>query len=299
MDGHPLLQTVRFLMASVSILSACLLVGPVTTLAQAPNNESETQAGGGSAAEEMARKLQNPLANIKALMTDNTIGFNTGNDNGTSYGFQVQPVYAIDLPDRGFTFLPRAVIPIMGLEPGTDNRWVGQPTPSGSSEVWGLGDIVAQAFFAPHTESKWKWGLGPQFSFGTATDSQLRGPHWGAGFAGVVTGDITPSLSFAGILGNLWSFNGNFNTGTIQPMFFYNFLSLPGAYVAYNAVTTVDWEASSNNTWTLPLGLSLGRTLDMGNSHGLDLMMGPYYNVVRPDGAADWLLRFGMTWLFP
>ena len=82
--------------------------------------KSGTDEGGDSSAAEMARKLQNPLANIKALMTDNAIGFDTGIDGGTSFGFQIQPVYAIDLPDRGFTIIPRAVIPIMGLEPGTD-----------------------------------------------------------------------------------------------------------------------------------------------------------------------------------
>ena len=75
----------------------------------------------GQSAEEMARKLQNPLANIKAIMTDNAIGFDTGDDEGTSYGFQIQPVYAIDFPEQGFTFIPRGVIPILGLEPGTNH----------------------------------------------------------------------------------------------------------------------------------------------------------------------------------
>ncbi len=247
----------------------------------------------------MARKLQNPLANIKAVTTDNTVGFNTGNDDGTSYSSQLQPVYAIDFPERGFTFLPRAVIPILGLEPGTDVPLVGQPGSQRGSNTWGLGDIVVQSLFAPHTKNKWKWSAGPQFSFGTATDSQLRGPHWGAGVVGMIVGDITPNIAFAGTVGNLWSFNGNFNTGMIQPMVFYNFSSLPGAYVAYNAVINIDWEASSSNTWTVPVGFSVGRTLDMGNGNGLDLMVGPYYNVERPKGAADWLLRIGMTWLFP
>ena len=65
-------------------------------------------------AAEMARKMQNPLASIKAIMTDNTIGFDTGSDDGTSYGFQIQPVYAIDLEEGGFTFIPRAVLPVSG-----------------------------------------------------------------------------------------------------------------------------------------------------------------------------------------
>ena len=126
-------------------------------------------------AAEMARKLQNPLANIRALMTDNAIGFDSGTTEDTSFVFQLQPVYAIDMPDKGFTFIPRAVIPILGLEPGTDIPPVGQPTP-GTGSTWGLGDSVVQTFFAPHTESKWKWGAGPQVSIPTATDSALEGP---------------------------------------------------------------------------------------------------------------------------
>lgn len=235
-------------------------------------------------------------------MTDNTIGFNTGNDKGTSYGFQIQPVYAIDLPDKGFTFIPRAVIPIIGLEPGAKTRITGEdgrPISFESDRVWGLGDSTLQFFFAPHVESKWKWGFGPQFSVPTHTDSNLRGPDWGAGIAGVVTGDITKQLSFAGIVGNHWSFDGEFNSATLQPMFFYNLDFVPSAYVAYNAVISADWKADSGNTWTVPLGLSVGRTFDMGGGNGLDLMIGPYWNVVRPDGAADWALRFGATWLFP
>jgi hypothetical protein len=253
-------------------------------------------------AAEMARKLQNPLANIKAVMTDNTIGFNTGDDEGTSYGFQIQPVYAIDLPDKGFTFIPRAVIPITGLEPGTKTRITGEdgnPIPSGSERVWGLGDSMLQFFFAPHVKSAWKWGLGPQISLATHTNSDLKGPDWGAGIAGVVTGDITNQLSFSGILGNHWAFDGSFNSATIQPIFFYNFESMPGVYMGYNAVISADWEADSSNRWTVPIGLSVGRTFSMGGGHGLDLIAGPYYNVERPDGAADWMFRFGVNWLFP
>ena len=106
-------------------------------------------------AAEMARKLQNPLANIRALITDNAVGFGTGNTDGTSYGFQFQPVYAMDQPQGGFTFLPRAVVPVLGLEPGTKIPPVGAPTQS-DTRAWGLGDTIIQAFLAPYVESSWK-----------------------------------------------------------------------------------------------------------------------------------------------
>ena len=49
---------------------------------------------------------------------------------------------------------------------------------------------------------------------------------------------------------------------------------------------------------TVPLGLSIGRTFDMDGGNGLDVMIGPYYSVARPDGAADWTIRFMISWLF-
>ena len=250
------------------------------------------------AAAEMARKLQNPLANIKAMMTDNTIGFDTGKDGGTSYSFQLQPLYAIDMPEQGFTILPRGVIPILGLEPGTDLPVIGDPS-SNTSSKWGLGDSMLQLFIAPHLESEWKWGLGPMFSIPTHTDDAFKGADWGAGAAGILVGNITPDLSFAGIIGNVWGDSGNFNTLTLQPMFYYNIASMPGTSIAYNAVISADWEASNDNRWTVPIGFTYSKTLDMGTGNGLDLSVGPYYNAVRPDGAARWQIRFGVNWLFP
>jgi len=249
-------------------------------------------------AAEMARKLQNPLANIKALMTDNAIGFDSGTTGDTSFAFQLQPVYAVDMPDRGFTLIPRASIPILGLEPGTDTPRTGQPTP-GTGSTWGLGDSIVQAFYAPYTESTLKWGIGPQVSIPTATDSALEGPGWGAGVAGVLTGEFTPELTFAGLIANHWGDNGNFNTMTIQPMLYYNMPGRPGESLSYNAVISADWEASSSNRWTVPLGLSYSKTIDLGGGHGLDFGGGPYYNVVRPDGAARWQIRFSVSWLLP
>jgi hypothetical protein len=124
-------------------------------------------------------------------------------------------------------------------------------------------------------------------------------PSRGGGFAAVVTGSITEQLSFSGIVGNHWSFDGGFNSASIQPVIFYNIDAIPGSYVGYNATVSADWEADSSNRWTVPLGLTIGRTLSMGGGHALDASIGPYYNVERPDGAADWTLRFGLTWLFP
>ncbi len=248
------------------------------------------------AAAEMAAKLQNPLANIKSIMTDNNVSWDTGNTDGTSWGFQIQPVYAIDFADKGFTLIPRAVIPYVSVEPGTDLGILPPPDPSATQSVSGFTDSVVQVFYAPHSDGDWKWGIGPQVSLPTATKEQLEGPGWGGGVAGVVVGNLSEKLSFAGIVANHWG-EDDFNTMLLQPMLFYNFA--PGKAIAYNAAINADWNASSGDRWTVPLGLSWNQTIDMGGGHGFDYMIGPYYNVIRPEGAARWQIRFMVNWLFP
>jgi hypothetical protein len=231
-------------------------------------------------------------------MTDSTVGFVTGNTEGVSFNFQLQPVVAFDFPKAKFTFIPRAVIPIVGLEPGTSTPVSPDTSGSQSGRLWGLSDSILQFFFAPHMRGSWKVGVGPQVSFKTRTDSRLGGPDWGAGIAGILVGNPTPQISVAIILANHWSFNGEFNSLLLQPQLFYN-IGDTGAYFAYNAIISADWKASRGNTWTVPLGLSVGRTISVREVHALDIMIGPYYNVVRRDGAAEWLARLGLAWLFP
>jgi hypothetical protein len=274
-----------------SFLLAALLGAAVPAGASAPDADDSADA---NSAAEMARILQNPLANISALMTDNDVLFDAGDEENTSYQFQLQPVYAFDFPDHGFTFIPRGVIPIVGASQGADLPSIG----ISEDRTWGLGDIVTQFFFAPHVESSWKFGFGPQLSWKTHTDSDLRGSDWGAGFAAVVTGGIGDNFSMSPMVSNIWSYDGEFSVMSIQPGVYYNFAFLPGSYIAYNAAITADWKQPSSNTWTLPLGAIIGKTFDIAG-HGLDLSFGGYGNVVRPDNGPKWSLKFGITWLIP
>ena len=85
----------------------------------------------------------------------------------------------------------------------------------------------------------------------------------------------------------------------LQPSVFYNFESVPGLVIGYNAGITADWKAASGDTWTVPLGAVVGKTFVIGGGYGLDLSIGPYWNVARPKGGADAFLKFGITLLLP
>lgn len=244
---------------------------------------------------EMARKAQDPLGNVRAIMTDNTIAFNGGPDDDTSYGFQLQPVYSIE-SDSDWNMIARAVVPIMGLEPGVVVPPIGpEPRPpTGSS--WGLSDTILQYFFSPKSESSWKWGIGPQASLKTRTSSRQAGPGWGGGVAGVLFGGVG-DWSLGAIAMQHWG-EDDFSLGTLQLIAFYNFQDAPGWYVGYNNSITYDWGASSGNRLTLPLGALFGKTLLLQNGDGLDLNIGAYALAEKPDDAPDWQIKFGISYFF-
>ena len=271
------------------------LVLLITAPAVAQEADSDAASSGGDAAADMARKLQDPLANISALMTDNDILFKTGQDE-TSYSFQLQPVQAF--PFEKLNFIARAVVPIMGLAPEAQRPGLGPPLPPGGDYTWGLGDIATQFFFSPKSDSDVKWGLGPTISWQTRTNSKLAGPGWGAGPIAVLVGGAG-NVSVAILGGHLWDFDNSFSLSFTQPMVFYNFPNAPGWTLGYNNTISYDWKAPSGNAWTVPIGAMAGKTTDLGGGWGLDLSLGAYWNAVRPEGAAAWSLKYGITLLAP
>ena len=244
---------------------------------------------------EMARKAQDPLGDVKAIMTDNTIAFDGGPDDDTSYGFQIQPVYSIDNNTR-FNMIARAVIPVIGVEPGVVLPPIGpEPRPDSDSK-WGIGDTILQYFFSPKSDATWKWGIGPQVSLKTRTGDRQAGPGMGAGVAAVVFGGMGNWA--LGVIGMQHWGEDNFNVGTLQAIAMYNFESMPGVYLGYNNSITYNWEASSGNELTLPLGATFGRTLLLGSGNGLDLNVGAYWLAEHPENAPQWQFKFGVSYYF-
>ena len=247
----------------------------------------------GDDATALARKAQDPLADITALMSDNTIGFNQGSGKDTGYSFQLQPVKSFDT-DMGFRFIPRGIIPVIGAPAQSDFTFLGDlGGPAGSNTKWGIGDAMAQFFFAPKLDSSIKWGLGPQVSVRSRTNKAVGGPGWGAGFSGVFFGNAGP-IAYGAVAGQHWGQNG-FSVLSLQPILLFNLESLPGAYFGYNNTIAVDWQQKGKNRLTVPLGLTVGRTVPVGEGTALDLSVGAYALAARPTGAASWQLKFGVS----
>ena len=246
-------------------------------------------------AAEMARKLQDPLANIKMLMFDNNVDLKTG-DGDVSYGFSIQPVYA--MPAESFNFILRGVFPIVGLAPEAQKPIVGEPLPAGSSDTWGLSDSQIQMFFAPKSDGTWKWGVGPLVSLKTRTDSDLAGAGWGGGAAAVLVGSFSESLSFSMVAGHTEG-EDSFSTSFIQPMLFYNVPGVDGMALSYNNTCSYNYNTTSDNAWMVPLGLTVSKTFVMQGGLGVDVGLGYYNNIEKPEGAADWTIKWSVVFVFP
>jgi hypothetical protein len=71
----------------------------------------------------------------------------------------------------------------------------------------------------------------------------------------------------------------------------YKFPQFKGWEIQYNNTISYDWDADSDDAWTVPLGLGVGKTMAFESGWGLNLVGGFYHNVVKPDGAADGMVR--------
>jgi hypothetical protein len=82
--------------------------------------------------------------------------------------------------------------------------------------------------------------------------------------------------------------------------YFINYNFEKGWYVTSAPINTANWEASSDDRWTIPIGGGVGKIFRAGKQP-MNAQVSAYYNVVKPDNvpAADWQLRLQLQLLFP
>jgi hypothetical protein len=248
-----------------------------TGTADASMSEAEKQA-------ELARKIQNPVSSLISLPIQNNTGFNFGAGDDVQNVLNIQPVYPVSISEN-WNLVNRAILPV-----------IYQPAPvPGASTEFGLGDTYYTAFLSPKKSGKIIWGVGPTILIPTSTADTLGVGEWGAGVSGVALTMKGPWV--VGVLvGNAWSFEGNFNQLTLQPFVNYNFEH--GWYVTSVPLITANWEASGGDVWTVPVGGGVGRLTKVGKQP-MNFQLQAFYNVASPSVGPEWTLRFQVQFLFP
>jgi len=234
--------------------------------------------------EDLAKKTQNPVADMISLPFQNNFNFGVGPDNDLQYVLNIQPVWPFKLTED-WNLITRTILPV-----------IYQPELApGFGDEFGLGDTLFTGFLSPRKPGKLIWGAGPAVLIPTSTDESLGVGQWGLGPSGVVLTMQGPWV-YGALVNNVWSFEGDYNAMLIQPFINYNFPS--HWYVCSSPIVTANWEADSDNQWTVPIGGGAGKVFHLGKQP-VNCQAQVFYNLETPDGGPNWQLRIQFQLLFP
>lgn len=252
-----------------------------------PAGSTAPKPDAASSESELARKAQNPIANMISFPFQNNMNFGIGETEGIQNAFLIQPVVPAALTKK-INLITRVIVPIVRQPVGTDDARTG------------LGDINASFFLSPSEAGKVIWGAGPIVQLRTATDDYLGTGKWGAGPTAVALTMRGPWV--VGLLvNNVWSFAGessrsDVNLFTLQ--YFINYNLKKGWYFSSAPILTANWRADSGQQWTVPFGGGGGRTFLIGNQ-AFNASVQAFANAWHPEQGTIWTLRLQFTLLFP
>jgi len=171
------------------------------------------------------------------------------------------------------------------------------PTASGWDKVSAVGDIGFDVGYGVTEKSGFLWAFGMVGTLPTATDDKVAGKHWRLG----------PDLLLAkfekwGLYGifpsHQWKVAGPENTSysNTQVQGFLTFLPGGGWNVGTTPIMNYDWKAQD---WTIPLNLTVGRTMKFGDLP-VKLQLELNYYVARPDAFGPrWMVGLNVTPVVP
>lgn len=236
-------------------------------------------------ATELAKKSQNPIADLISVPIMNNVNFDAGPDDHVQNTMNIQPVVPSSLGED-WLLINRVIFPLV-------NDWY-------DGDTWGLGDIQYQGYFSPKAASTLTWGIGPVLQFPSATDDLLGTEQWVAG-AGAVAVKTQGKWVYGGLINNSWSFAGDDDREDVNLMFIQPFVNYNlGQGLAVGSVPQIsaNWEAAGSDVWTVPLGMQISKVKPIGTLP-INWTLGGYYNAAKAEYGADWTLRLQATIMFP
>lgn len=244
----------------------------------------------GSTEEELAKQLQNPVADLISVPFQFNYDQNISvNDDGERITLNLQPVVPFEF-GQNWNIITRTILPVVYQD---------EIFPGAGSQS-GISDIVQSVFFSPKapTPSGWIWGAGPVLLLPTGSDDLLTTDKWGAGPTAVALTQKGP-WSYGGLVNHIWSFAGDDDRDEVNSTFLQPFL----AYTTHSAWTfslntesTYNWE---NEEWSVPINAHLSKVVNIGGQM-ISLVGGLRYWVESPDsGPEGFGFRFNIIFLFP
>jgi hypothetical protein len=221
----------------------------------------------------------------------------SGAANGDAVIMRLMPLAAFPMGERWK--IVNLTLAMVADAPGGVPGQPGNPEPGEGGRVFGLGDLTNAVFFTPPSRStKFVWGFGPGVGLPIATDPRLGSGKWTLG----------PAFRFAyrpgpwnlgAVVVNLFSVAGDEERADVNQLLIRGLIRRrlkDPWYFTYNPIITANWNAPADQRWLVPLGGGIGRTFTAGGQ-SVALSVHAYANVIKPDGAPEWLIR--ITFIVP
>jgi hypothetical protein len=201
----------------------------------------------------------------------------------------------------GWKMENRTVLNVADLPPTIKLGPTNPPFPDGSvGRASGFGDILSGFFFSPESESKTHLGIGPVFTFASATDPGLGSEQYTVG-PGAHFSTERGRLTAGFFLWQSWKFAGSDSQKRVnqlfgKPFFLYE-LNQRWNLIYIPLGLSHSWEAKSGEDWTVPLGGGLRRLFYLGDQKmGFQTQVFDY--VARKPADPEWEVRMTIEFLF-
>jgi hypothetical protein len=216
-----------------------------------------------------AAQANNPLANMTALNFQDYYISKLSNAPNSAYMNTGWLRFA--KPFASGKLLLRASLPLstVGMPDGNN------PLKTTS----GLGDLNAFLSYAFVSQPTATVGIGPMVTMPTASYDALGTGKWQGGFAFVAFIAKSPIFQFGSLVTWQASFAGSkerpsTSVGTFQPFYFFQLGK--GTYLRGAPIWVFDFK---NNSYSVPLGLGIGKVVKLGNTM-VNIFIEPQYSML-------------------
>ena len=246
---------------------------------------------GEESASELNRKLTNPVSSIWSISNQfNNFELNNGQWNNN---WNFQPVLPVSLT-KEWNLITRPVMPFYNIVPH-------ETAQNEFARDAGLGDLTLLELLSPSNSGNWVLGAGPTAIFPTATSPFTGQGKWQLG-PSVVVGYLTKQYFIGVFPQQWWSIGGEHgrpdtNQMNLQPIATIFFGQ--GWSFGYSGNILANWTAPSEDVWTVPVGLGLGKVVKLGRLP-IKINLAVQYMPVHPRiSGQEWNVQLSITPVIP
>ena len=221
----------------------------------------------------------------------------SGASNGDATILRVAPLFG--RPSRDSWKIIQIDMLTLADAPGGVPGWPGNPEPAPGDRVFGIGDLLHGTFATPPSSGNMVWGFGAMLSVPIASDERLGSGKWSAGpaFRFAYRSELWNLGAFGG---QIWSFAGSDARSRVSQLIVRGVVrrQLPKDWYFVSApIVSANWRADGQK-WLVPVGGGIGRVFKVKSDPWAWSVQG-YYNVIKPDGAPNWLIRLQLVAAIP